>query len=148
MSAQVHKIAGVTAFAMIAVFWVSTVITELVFDAATVTQLKTAIPYGFLLLIPALVATGVSGLRLANGRRGGVLGAKLGRMPIIAANGLLVLVPAALFLAARAQAGAFDAAFYGVQAVELTAGAINLWLLSLNIRDGLRMTSRRRHQHA
>lgn len=148
MPALVHKIGGAIAFATIAIFWISTVVAELAFDAATVTLVKTAIPYGFLLLIPALIATGVSGLRLAKGRRGGVLGAKLRRMPVIAANGLFVLVPAALFLAARAQAGTFDAAFYAVQALELTAGAINLSLMSLNIRDGLRMTARRRRQHA
>jgi len=63
-------------------------------------------------------------------------------MPIIAANGVLVLIPSALFLAWKAGAGAFDTAFYAVQAVELIAGAVNVTLLSLNMRDGLRMTRR------
>ena len=58
----------------------------------------------------------------------------------IAANGILILLPAAFFLAGRAAAGQFDATFYGVQALELAAGAINLSLMGLNIRDGFAMT--------
>jgi hypothetical protein len=65
-------------------------------------------------------------------------------MPFIAANGLLILVPAAVFLALRAQAGLLDGVFYGVQAVELAAGAANLTLIGLNIRDGLRLGRLRR----
>lgn len=65
-------------------------------------------------------------------------------MPFIAANGLLILVPSALFLASKASAGTTDASFYAVQAVELTAGAVNLVLLGLNLRDGLKMTGRLR----
>ena len=64
------------------------------------------------------------------------------RMRLIAANGVLILIPAALFLAARAKAGQFDIAFSTVQALELLAGATNLTLLALNMRDGLRMKGR------
>ena len=64
------------------------------------------------------------------------------RMPIIAANGLLVLIPAALFLSWKAATDEFDSAFYAVQALELVAGAVNFTLLALNMRDGLRMTGR------
>ena len=73
-----------------------------------------------------------------------MIGVKLRRMPIIAANGVLILVPAALFLAMKARGGAFDGAFYAVQAIELVAGAINLALLSLSLRDGLRLSGRLR----
>ena len=61
-------------------------------------------------------------------------------MPVIALNGILILVPSAFFLAARAGAGQFDTAFYAVQAVELLAGAVNIALMSLNMRDGFAMT--------
>tara|TARA_B100000678_G_C18161957_1_gene483430 strand:- start:918 stop:1151 length:234 start_codon:yes stop_codon:yes gene_type:complete len=64
------------------------------------------------------------------------------RMPVIAANGLLVLIPAALFLSWKAGADEIDSAFYAVQALELLAGAVNFTLLALNMRDGLRMTGR------
>ena len=60
------------------------------------------------------------------------------------ANGILVLIPAALFLAFKARAADFDAAFYAVQALELTAGATNIVLLGLNMRDGLRIKGRLR----
>ncbi|MEV5574324.1 hypothetical protein AB0L06_30180 [Spirillospora sp. NPDC052269] len=63
-------------------------------------------------------------------------------MPFIAANGLLILVPAALYLDRLASRGGFGTLFYAVQALELTAGAANLTLMSLNLRDGLRLTGR------
>ena len=65
-------------------------------------------------------------------------------MPFIAANGLLVLIPSALFLALKARTGQFDLSFYLVQALELAAGATNLTLLGLNMRDGLKMKGRLR----
>jgi hypothetical protein len=36
------------------------------------------------------------------------------RMPFIAANGLLVLIPCAFYLASKASSGAFDAGVYVV----------------------------------
>lgn len=63
-------------------------------------------------------------------------------MPLIGANGLLVLLPAAIYLQSKASAGAFDTGFYAVQVVELVAGAANLAMMGLNIRDGLKMTGR------
>ena len=145
----IHPIAGAIAMVTIAAFWVSTVLAELSAPAATVTAVKSTIPWALLLLIPALLATGGSGLSLAKGRpRAGLVGTKMKRMRLIAANGLLVLVPSALFLASRAAAGDFDTAFYAVQALELSAGAANLVLLGLNMRDGLKMTGRLRPRQA
>ena len=63
-------------------------------------------------------------------------------MPIIAANGILVLAPAAMFLAAKAAADEFDASFCAVQAIELLAGPVNFALLGFNMRDGLKLTGR------
>ena len=70
------------------------------------------------------------------------IASKKHRMPFIAGNGLLILIPAALYLARLASRGEFGTLFYAVQAVELADGAINLALMSLNIRDGLRLTGR------
>ncbi|MFV0292431.1 MAG: hypothetical protein ACK5II_04110 [Paracoccus sp. (in: a-proteobacteria)] len=64
------------------------------------------------------------------------------RMPIIAANGILVLIPSALYLSGKASAGTFDTGFYIVQSLELVAGAANIILLALNMRDGLRKLRR------
>ena len=43
-------------------------------------------------------------------------------MQVTAANGILVLIPSALFLASKARAAEFDTVFYAVQALELAAG--------------------------
>lgn len=139
-----HPTAGALALLTISTFWLSTALSELFGAEATVIAVKTAIPWGFLILIPALMAAGSSGFALAKGRRGGVVSAKIKRMPLIAANGLLVLIPCAFFLATKARAGEFDSAFYAVQALELLAGAANITLLGLNMRDGLRMRRRTR----
>ena len=69
-------------------------------------------------------------------------------MPVIAFNGLLILVPSAFFLAYKAGSGDFDTSFYAVQALELVAGAVNLSLIGLNIRDGLRLSGRLRRSNS
>jgi len=60
----------------------------------------------------------------------------------IAANGVLVMIPAALFLSSQAAAGRFDASFYAAQAVELLVGAVQLTLMGLNFRDGRRLAGK------
>ena len=144
MTKAIHPIAGAIGLLTIATFWLSTVLSELFGSHALVTSVKTTIPWGFLLLIPALALAGGSGFSLAKGAKSGRVGAKAKRMPFIAGNGVLILIPAALFLAAKANAGEFDSIFYAVQAVELIAGATNLSLLGLNMRDGLKLTGRLR----
>jgi len=139
MNKWIHPVAGAIAMLSIATFCLSTALTESFGSHEAIIAVKTAIPWGFLLVIPALMATGGSGFALSTGRRVGLVAAKLRRMPVIAANGALILIPAALFLASKARAGEFDAAFYAVQVIELVTGAVNITLLGLNMRDGLRI---------
>lgn len=147
MTRTIHPIAGGIALLMILTFWLSTAISELFAGTAAVTTVKTMVPWGFIILIPALMAVGGSGFRLGKRMRGPLVAAKKKRMPFIAANGILILIPAALYLSFKAQAGAFDTGFYTIQAVELIAGAANITLLGFNMRDGLRL-SRQRRPHA
>jgi ferredoxin-NADP reductase len=142
MAKVIHPVAGAIGLLTIATFWLSTVFSELFGSHALVMTVKAAIPWGFLLLIPALAIAGGSGFFLAGSAKAGLVGAKAKRMPFIAVNGVLILIPAALFLASKARVGAFDAMFYAVQAIELIAGATNLALLGLNLRDGLKLTGR------
>lgn len=144
MIKNLHPLAGVLALLTIITFWLSTVSSELFGSTATVIAVKTSIPWGFLLLVPALALTGATGFTLAKGWRAGLVNTKIRRMPLIAANGLFILIPAALFLASKARISEFDAAFYTVQALELATGAANIVLLGLNMRDGLRMKNRLR----
>ena len=138
-----HRIAGILAPLCIATFFLSTVLTEAFGSPAAVAQLKSLIVVpGLFIMVPLMAAAGGSGMFLAKVRRGRLVEAKKKRMPFIAANGLLVLVPCAIVLDRWAAAGTFDTAFYLVQAIELIAGAVNLMLMGRNARDGLRMTGR------
>ena len=139
----VHPVAGAVALVTIITFWLSTVLSELFASQSTVVMVKSLIPWGFLILVPAMGIVGSTGFQLGRVWRGPVVDKKRSRMPYIAANGLLILIPAAIYLSYKAQAGAFDTWFYAVQALELVAGALNITLLGLNMRDGLRLKSRR-----
>ena len=75
-------------------------------------------------------------------RSGGLINQKKKRMLIAGLNGVLILLPAAIYLNQLASQGIFNQTFYMIQVLELLAGAINLSLMGLNIRDGLRMSSR------
>lgn len=145
MPRQLHRFAAILATLTIAVFLVSTIAVELVGSPEAVARVKRLIVVpGLFVLVPAIAAAGASGFALARTRRGRLVDAKRRRMPFIAANGLLVLLPCAILLERRAGAGAFDAVFYAVQGIELLAGAANLALMTLNARDGLRMSGRLR----
>ena len=145
MPKRIHLIAGILSPLLIATFFTSTVLVERLGSHAAVAQLKALIVTpGLWLLLPCLAAAGGSGLFIGKSRKGRLVERKKKRMPIIAANGLLVLVPCAIVLDRWATAGSFDTAFYVVQAIELVAGATNLVLMGLNARDGLRMAGRLR----
>lgn len=138
---RVHAIAGFMAIFMITTFFLSTISIELLGSHHAVATLKALIVMpGLFILVPAIAATGGSGFQLSKSRRGSLVEAKKKRMPFIAVNGLLVLIPCAIFLNHSASVGSFNTTFYAVQAVELLAGLINLILMGLNIRDGLRMS--------
>jgi hypothetical protein len=57
-----------------------------------------------------------------------------------------VLIPAAIFLNGKAATGEFDALFYSVQVVELIVGVVQLTLMGMNFRDGLRLAGKLRLQ--
>lgn len=137
-----HPIAGFVGMVTIATFWLSTIAVEAFGGSAAVLAVKTAIPWGLLVLVPALAITGATGFRMGGRSAHPLITAKRRRMLVIALNGLLVLVPCALFLQARAAAGDFGGTFALVQAIELLAGAVNLTLMGLSMRDGFALTRR------
>ena len=143
MLRMLHLLAGLLATLTIAVFFTSTLLVELFGSPAAIAGIKHLIVFpGLFVLVPAIAATGGTGFALSKTRQGRLVEAKMKRMPFIAANGLLVLLPAAIFLNLWAAQGTFDSRFYLVQAVELLAGAINLLLMGLNMRDGVKLTGR------
>ncbi|EIJ44238.1 hypothetical protein BegalDRAFT_3422 [Beggiatoa alba B18LD] len=133
---KIHAIAGSLALCLIASFWVATLGAESFGSAETVIQVKLWVLYGIGLLIPCIIMAGATGVSFKQARAQH----KLKRMPLIAMNGIFVLIPCAYFLYTKAFAGEFDAVFWLVQAVELVAGVVNITLLGLNLRDGLRLT--------
>ena len=126
MKHKIHAIAGVIGFLIILAFWTSTVISELFGTPQDIAHVKSMILMGMFALIPAMAIAGGSGMSMGGRRKDAPARAKKKRMPFIVGNGLLVLLPAAFFLEARASSGTFDTAFYVVQGVELLAGAANL----------------------
>ena len=142
MKTKIHAIAGMIGFLTIAIFWMSTIYSELFTDQATIAIIKAVILKGMFVLVPAMVIVGASGMSLGGKRQDRLSLAKKKRMPIIAVNGILILVPAAFYLESKAASGGFDMVFNAVQIIELLAGFTNLALMGLNIRDGLTLTGR------
>jgi hypothetical protein len=136
---RIHPVAGAMALAIIATFWTSTAVVELWGDVSAVAIVKRAILWGLLALVPAMTMAGATGARLAARRTGPIVARKKRRMPIIAMNGVFILIPCAFYLDSLAARSDFGSHFWTVQAIELMAGALNITLLSLNIRDGLQM---------
>lgn len=140
-----HAATGTLALLLVATFWTSTLVSELLLGPPAVQAVKHAIAwYGLAALVLCMAATGATGLALARSRSGRLVEEKRGRMPLLGLNGLLVMVPSALFLNARASAGQYDTAFYVVQGLELLVGAAQLTLLARNVRTGLRLSGRLR----
>ena len=142
MKSKIHAVSGVIGFLCILTFWTSTAYSELFTSHETIAAVKAMILSGMIILVPAMAIAGGSGMSIGAKWKSPLALAKKKRMPIIALNGLCILLPSAFFLASKAGAGEFDAWFYSVQILELCAGALNLTLRGLNIRDGLRMKGR------
>jgi len=143
MMKQVHFIAAVVATLTIAAFFVSTLLVEFLGSLDAVAQVKRLIVLpGLWILVPAIAATGGTGFARSKSRQGRLVDAKKKRMPFIAANGLVILIPCAILLDSWASQSLFDARFYLVQGLELAAGGTNLVLMGLNMRDGLMLSGR------
>ena len=142
MKTRIHSIIGFLATVLIATFFLASVVVELVGNEAEIALVKQMIVYGLWVLVPAMAITGLSGRAITGLRQGRLIQTKMRRMKLIALNGLLILLPCALVLNYRAAAGSFALTFYLLQGVELAAGAVNIGLMGLNIRDGLRLTGR------
>lgn len=142
MKSKVHAIAGMIGFLCILTFWTSTAYAELFKSHETIAAVKAMILRGMFILVPAMALAGGLGMAVGAKWKSPQARAKKKRMPIIALNGLCILLPSAAYLAFKSGAGEFDTWFYSVQILELCAGALNLTLMGLNIRDGLRMKGR------
>ena len=139
----VHRVAAIVALLCIVSFFSATLVVELFGPTQWVASVKSMIVTpGLWILIPALAVTGASGFAISKQRRGKLVERKQKRMPFIALNGIFILLPAAIMLDRWASSGSLDTAFYLLQVLELAAGAVNIVLMSLNMRDGMRLGGR------
>ena len=69
MKTKIHAIAGIIGFLTIALFWTSTLYSELFTDYATIAALKAAILNGMFVLVPAMAIVGASGMSLGGKRQ-------------------------------------------------------------------------------
>ena len=149
MKSLLHAIAGTTAMIVIASFWISTLVSEVFLTHTAVAEVKHGILYALFLLVPLMAVTGGSGFSLGKMKKGisswdRVLDRKKMRMAIIVVNAFLVMIPVAFLLNNKAASGEFDTVFYAVQILELLAGGMQLALMSLNFRDGLKLAGKLR----
>ncbi len=149
MLKKIHPIAAMIATLCIALFFTSSLLVELFGSHELIAKVKHLIVApGLFILVPAIAISGATGFALAKNRKGRLVEGKKKRMPIIGLNGVLILLPCAIILDQWASSGSFDTKFYMVQGLELVAGAINLTLMSRNIKDGWKLSGRHRAKKA
>ena len=136
---KLHAFCGALGLLLIGGFLLSTVGAELSGSVAWVVAVKTWILHLIPVLVILLGCAGAAGNHIARGWKSKDVDWKRLRMAVAGFNGVFVLIPCAFTLQAWAEAGEFTWRFYGVQGIELLAGAGNIVLLSLNLRDGLRL---------
>jgi hypothetical protein len=141
---KLHAASATIALLLISTFFLSSLVSEIIGDKALIITVKTYIFYAIWILLPTMAIAGITGNKLAPNAKSGVIGMKKKRMPFIAANGVLILIPAAIFLKSTAVSGTLDTTFYTVQIIELLAGFINISLMTLNLRDGLSIAKNRK----
>ncbi|MDR8393974.1 hypothetical protein NC796_22660 [Aliifodinibius sp. S!AR15-10] len=139
---RMHAGFGTLALLLILSFFTSTVVVELQGDITQIQMVKRYIVYGIGLLAPAMAVTGFTGTKLSGKSRARLIQQKKNRMKRIMMLGVAVLIPAAFLLNYLAQFNAFGMLFYSVQAVELVAGAANIFLMGLNMKEGFMLSGR------
>ena len=138
-----HAATSTLGLLMIIAFAGSTLIVELTGTHAAILRVKTWIVYALSVLVPLMAVAGGTGRSLAGTSKAPVILRKMRRMKLIGINAALVLVPSAVALYWMAGSGRMDGTFVAVQVLELLAGGVNITLLALNMRDGLRMRDAR-----
>ncbi|WP_257449088.1 hypothetical protein [Archangium lipolyticum] len=142
MKNRIHAILGTTALLFISSFFMTSSIVELSGRTDWILAAKRYIAYALVFVFPCMIATAAVGRSLAANRESALIQKKQARMRFIAANGLLVLTPLAIALYMLALRGSFGPLFMVLQLVELMAGATNIYLLTLMMRDGFHLSGR------
>jgi len=138
----IHPFAGGIALLTILTFWITTLWSKIDGNPEFILNVKTGILYGMVILIPAMITVGASGFKMGGKSTYPLIVSKKRRMPIIGINGVFILLPCAVSLHWMASSSNFSHAYYFIQWIEIIAGALNITLLSLSMRDGLKLTKK------
>lgn len=139
MKIIIHKLSAFAAIFCITLFFLATIISEIFGSYNNIIIVKKLILFpGLFILIPIIIITGISGAIMTKSKKG-VIAKKKKRMIFIALNGIFILVPSAITLNYLASNIIFSQSFYMIQIVELLAGLANIILMSLNIKDGVKI---------
>ena len=134
---KINAIAGGLAGIVIFIFLLSTTLVETLGSKQDIASVKDMIVSpGLFILVPLLALTGGLGKAMAGSASHPALAIKMKRMKIIAALGIVILMPSALVLSKLAASGTFGPMFTFIQTIEILAGVTNLSLIILNAKEG------------
>lgn len=125
----------------ILIFFVSSLAAEINGEESMIISVKVMIFRMLPILLITMPVLGVTGKKLAGNSNSRYVQQKARRMKLIMVNGLL-LTAMAVFLYYKAQYHEIDDVFLYAQVAELIIGPVNLALIGMNIRDGLRLSGR------
>jgi len=137
----IHTGASALALLTVITFFTSTVIIEISGSVEQMASLKEQIFFALPLMLVAMPLVGISGKKLAGKSRAPLVQRKLRRMKFMAINGFILIILASLlyFLSRDFR---LDARFYLLEVLELLLGGVNISLMMLSVRDGMRLSGR------
>ncbi len=138
---KAHIIATSIAVLTIGCFFSFSLIAEIMGNQEFIKQVKTGILYCLPILVIAMPILGITGKKLAGKSQNPIVTTKMRRMKFVAFNGI-ILISLAIYLYFRATNNNIDSTFLYVQIIELLFGAINLTLIGLNIKAGMKLSGR------
>lgn len=139
MLRRFHRAAAYLAFTIILCLFLSSIFVEVFGRVEHITLVKTVIIYPIPFLIISMIGAGMSGTVLGKTYHHSSVRKKAKRMPFIAVNGMIILLPLAYVLYTMSINEHFDFIFYTIQAAELVFGGLNIYLMALNIIDAKKL---------
>ena len=138
---KAHIIATSIAILTIGCFFSFSLIAEIKGSQEFIKQVKTGILYCLPVLLFVMPMLGITGKKLAGKSKSPIVATKMKRMKFVALNGI-ILSSLAVYLYLRAINDNIDSTFLYVQILELLFGAVNLTLIGLNIKAGMKLSGR------
>lgn len=138
---KAHIISTSIAVVTIGCFFSFSLVAEIMGNQEFIKQIKIGVLYGLPVLLVAMPMLAMTGKKLAGNSKSTIVATKMKRMKFVAFNGV-ILISLAIYLYFRAVNNNIDSTFLGVQIIELLFGAINLTLLGLNIKAGMKLSGR------